>query len=100
MTITWKINSLDKQESDGLVVTAHWNCTVEKDGVTATVNGATGFAKGDSFKPYEQLTEADVIGWIEGSAQAEQTVEMLLSEIENKSKPAVVSGTPWATVEA
>ena len=95
MSTTWKINSLDRQD-DGLVITAHWTCTVEQDGVTASVNGATGFARGETFKPYEQLTEADVVAWIEASGQAEQTVEMLMSEIAGKKKP-VESGTPWAT---
>jgi hypothetical protein len=52
------------------VVQTNWTCTgTDEDGDSGVFNGATPFPLSsvdpDNFIPYEELTEADIIGWIE-----------------------------------
>ena len=55
---------------DNVVVQTTWTCTgTDEDGDSGTFNGATPFSLTTvdpaTFIPYEDLTEADVLGWIE-----------------------------------
>lgn len=73
LTYTWAITSL-KKTSDGnvenAVVQTYWTCTgTDEDGDSGVFNGATPFPLSDvnpeAFVPYEELTEADVIAWVQ-----------------------------------
>lgn len=73
LTYTWAITSLAKtNEADlqNVIVQTTWTCTgTDEDGDSGTFNGATPFplntVNPDDFIPYEDLTEADVIGWVQ-----------------------------------
>ena len=73
LTYAWAITSL-KKTTDGsisnVVVQTNWTCTgTDADGDSGTFNGATPFPLSDvdpdNFIPYEELTEADVLSWIQ-----------------------------------
>ena len=75
LTYTWAVTSLKKTSDpaagvDNVVVQTTWTCTgTDEDGDSGTFNGATPFPLSTvdpaTFIPYEDLTEADVIGWIQ-----------------------------------
>jgi hypothetical protein len=73
LTYTWAITSLKKTTDgtvDNFVVQSTWTCTgTDEDGDSGTFSGATPFPLDSldpaTFIPYEDLTEADVLGWIE-----------------------------------
>jgi hypothetical protein len=73
LTYTWAITSLKKTTDgslDNVVVQSTWTCTgTDEDGDSGTFNGATPFPLSSvdpaTFIPYEDLTEADVLGWIQ-----------------------------------
>jgi hypothetical protein len=75
LTYTWAITSLKKTtdvalDIDNVVVQTTWTCTgTDEDGYSGTFNGATPFPLSSvdpaTFIPYEDLTEADVLGWIQ-----------------------------------
>lgn len=73
LTYTWAITSLKKTTDgtlDNVVVQSTWTCTgTDEDGDSGTFNGATPFPLSTvdpaTFIPYEDLTEADVLGWIQ-----------------------------------
>jgi hypothetical protein len=73
LTYTWAITSLKKTTDgsvDNFVVQSTWTCTgTDEDGDSGVFNGATPFPLDSldpvTFIPYEDLTEADVLGWIE-----------------------------------
>lgn len=77
LTYTWKINSLSKQDNpsaglNNVVVQTFWECKgVDADGISGTFYGGTDFrlddADPDNFIPYEELTEAEVLGWVQAS---------------------------------
>ena len=60
----WKIEKLQVAE-DNLVTKVYWQVTATNDqnGLTAIASGIRSLTRGDSFTPYEQLTEQQVLDW-------------------------------------
>lgn len=95
MEITWTIDNLDRQASDGLVITAHWRVSAVDGEHSAGAYGSVGFTRGDSFVPFEALTEAQVIAWVKEQLDVEQIEAALAQIIAEQKLPTKVSGTPW-----
>lgn len=74
-TYTWKIKGLKKQDDpsiqlNDIIVQTYWECAgTDTDGNTGTFSGATPFDPDqidpDNFTTYENLTEDQVISWIQ-----------------------------------
>ena len=97
-TITWAIAQLDRNATDGGVTVAHWTVSAVDGDYTASAYGTAGFtpdATAPGFKPYDSLTEADVLAWVWGSVDKAETETALQSQIEAKKAPATLTGTPW-----
>ena len=85
----------------GYVVNALWQVTGVDGANTASIGGNTQFNSADqegAFVPYDQLTEATVIGWIPESAitSAQQCVQ---GQIDSMITPPVSpenTPLPWA----
>lgn len=96
MTITWKINQLDRRTSDGFVTTAHWSVAAEDEGFSASAYSTCGWSEGSPETPYESLTETDVLAWVWASGvDKEATEASLAAQIEAQKNPVSASGTPW-----
>jgi len=105
MTITWKIEQMDRQTSDGLVTTVHWRAnaseTVGEETYAATSYGSVGLTEGDTIVPFANLTEAVVIGWVKdqlGTETVTSTESGLTAQIAAQKAPVSASGLPaaWA----
>ena len=78
MVHTWELTGMKLQSGDGVtnaVVQTYWKCnghTEDLPDFVGTFSGATPFdiatIDPDNFTPYEDLTEAQVLGWIEAAA--------------------------------
>jgi len=97
MNITWSIDNLDRQTSDNLVVTAHWRVSAVDGEHSAGAYGSVGFTRGDSFTPFEALTEAQVIAWVKEQLDVEQIEAALAQIIAEQKQPSKVAGVPWAS---
>jgi hypothetical protein len=64
MTITWKINNLERQTSDGLVTVVHWGASAVDGDYSASIVNTQALERGDSFVNYDTLTEQTVLGWV------------------------------------
>jgi hypothetical protein len=95
MNITYKIDNLERQTSDGLVITAHWRVDAVDGEHTAGAYGSVGFTRGDDFIPFEELTETQVIDWVKAQLDVEQIESNLANQIEALKEPKSVSGLPW-----
>ena len=93
----WKIVSLDRNTADGFVNTAHWTCSDVDGDFSGSVYGSVGF-DGEVTVPYENLTEALVVGWVK-EALGEETVAAheaaVAAQIEAQKNPTTATGTPW-----
>lgn len=90
-----------QQPDPDYVVNAIWKVTGVDGQYTAEIDGNTVFSsqQGSAFIPYEQLTEATVIGWIpaEAIASAQACVQ---GQIDSMITPPVSpenTPLPWAT---
>jgi hypothetical protein len=100
LTYTWKITSLKKQddpsiELNDIIVQTYWECTgTDVDGNSGTFNGATPFEPDqvdpDNFTTYENLTEAQVIGWIQDVVNNNPTYKDFIDRNIQKQIDAII----------
>ena len=94
---TWKIASLDRNTADGFVTTAHWVVSDTDGEFSGSVYGSIGL-EGELVTPFEQLTEAQVVGWVK-AAMGEETVAAheaaVAAQIEEAKAPKTATGVPW-----
>jgi len=107
-TYTWTITSmlvmpvLDGQTD--VVVSANWNILGEDQGYTYNLAGWQSFTlqQGEGFTPYDQLTEAQVIGWVQsamgenGVTSMEASVQGSLNALINPPVVPVIEPLPWS----
>lgn len=98
-----KIASLDRELPSGCCTTAHWTVSKTDGTHTASAYGSIGLPHKDhddpDFIPYEDLTEAQVIAWVEDAMGEEQLAALeanLDGQLEAMANPTTASGTPWS----
>lgn len=95
MEITWSIEQLNRELSDGLVTTAHWRCTAADGDQSVSTYGSVGFERGDTFIAYDSLTEAQVMAWVKDKLDVESIETGLQSHIDAQKNPVTATGVPW-----
>ena len=99
MEIKWSIPNLERHTADGFVYTAHWICRATDGEFSASSYGTAGFQQdpeAESFTPYEDLTEEQVLGWVwAGGVDKDATEAALAAKIEAEKNPTTAAGTPW-----
>lgn len=98
---TWTIKELERNVADGGVTVVHYGCDVsdgtESIGAYGTIS-LTPDATADDFVPFENLTEEQVIGWVQ-DALGEETVAniqtQLDAKLDEKLNPVTAVGKPW-----
>ena len=101
-TFTWKIDNMKRNIADGGVVEAHWNCiaqeTVNDTFYSASVSGCSYFtpdASDSSFIAFNNLTEADVIGWVKADVNVSEIEGGLTASITAQKTPTTTTGLSW-----
>ena len=98
MTPTWTIANCEHDVATGGITVAHWRCTAEDGDFTASSYGTCGFtpdATDPAFKPYDEVTEAEVLAWVHASVDKDATEAALAAKIEADKNPTSAAGTPW-----
>ena len=96
MNFTWNVVQMDRLTSDGFVVTVHYNVSAVDGDYTASTYGTVGYTQEDkSYKPYADLTQAEVIGWVKDSLGQATVEESLAAQIDALKNPVSESGLPW-----
>jgi hypothetical protein len=96
---TWTIATCEHDIATGGITVAHWRCSAVDGDYTQSGYGTVGFtpdASAPGFKPYTDVTEADVLGWVWGEIDKGAMEEKLAAKIEAAKNPVSASGTPWA----
>jgi hypothetical protein len=97
MTYIWIISDLVAKIQDGelsnIIETVHWRYQATDGEHTADVYGSVGLEAPDaeSFKPFEEVTEADVIAWLESKLDVEAMQEGLSNQLDAIANPTHVS---------
>jgi hypothetical protein len=107
-TYTWSILQMSVLPVfDGqadVVVSAQWNILGQDQGYTYNLAGWQNFTlqQGEGFTPYDQLTEAQVIGWVQnemgesGVTSIEASVQGSLNALINPPVQPVIEPLPWS----
>ena len=97
-TFTWTIPTVERNLSDGGVTIAHWRCTAVDGDYSASSYGTTSHtpdADAADFIAYDDLTEADVLGWVQTIVGQSDTEAALAAQIEADKNPTTGAGVPW-----
>ena len=84
-----------------VVFVVHWRVNASDGSYTATSYGTVGvtYVAGAPYTPYADLTQAQVVGWVQAALGAEQVASIeigLANNIKNQVNPPVVSPElPW-----
>ena len=100
---TWTIATLERStDSDQGVIVAHWRVTetetVGEDTYSASSYGTCGFTpdpSAEGYIAYDDLTEADVIDWVQGELDVEAIEAGLTANINEQKNPTTADGVPW-----
>ena len=98
MTTTWTIATCEHEVATGGITIAHWRVSAVDGDYTASSYGTCGFtpdATDPDFKPYDEVTEAEVLAWVQASVDRDATEAALAAKIEADKNPTSASGTPW-----
>ena len=103
MAVTWKINTLDRDLTQGsnenIITTIHWTASdVDADGNTGSSYGSVGVTLVGTPTAYADVTEADAIGWAKDALGEEQVTAIeasIASQIDAKVNPTTASGLPF-----
>lgn len=102
---TWSILDMTHMDADGGVINAKWQCVAKNDTgpEMAKWAGESNFtydASAPGFTPYADLTEAQVIGWVQDQLGAEEVaaieadrVAKVDAQIQMNNEES--NGLPW-----
>jgi hypothetical protein len=99
--ITWTIQNMTRDLSNGFVINVAWACTASQDSASAFYGGTTTYVNNPDepgFIPYDQLTEEIVLGWVH-DALGDQKAEIeagLTAKVEKQLNPTTANGLPWS----
>ena len=96
-TYNWSVVQMDRLTSDGFVVTVHYNVSATDGDYSASTYGTVGYTEqpDESYTPYDELTEAQVVGWVQESLGKDTVEESLAGQIEAQQNPVQATGVPW-----
>ena len=110
LTYTWKIKSLKKQDDpsvdlNDIIVQTYWECTgTDSAGNSGTFHGATPFEPDkvdpNNFTAYENLTEAQVLGWIQDQVNSNPNYKDHIDQQIQKQIDAIVKPMTEVTGES
>ena len=94
----WTISQMDRLTSDGFVVVVHYNVSAVDGDYQASTYGTTSYTQtpGETYIPYDELTQAAVVGWVQDALGKETVEASLQGQIDALKNPVQESGLPWA----
>ena len=94
--INWTISTMEREVSNGFVITAHWQATATDGDYTASTYSTCSWADGTPTIPYSDLTQETVLGWVWANGVDKQATEdALAANIALQKNPVTATGTPW-----
>jgi len=96
-TYKWVISSLEAKIQEGelsnVIESVHYRYQAESGEDIVDVYGSVGLEapEADAFIAYEDLTQADVEGWLEANLDVESLKAVLDAQLEAKANPTHIS---------
>jgi hypothetical protein len=99
ITYDWTIAQCEHEVATGGITVAHWRVSAVDGDYSASAYGSCGFnpdPAAPGFVPYADVTEAEVLGWVWGSVDKDETEANLAAQIDAQKNPTSEAGLPWA----
>tara|TARA_R100000742_G_C4181910_1_gene16756 strand:- start:164 stop:484 length:321 start_codon:yes stop_codon:yes gene_type:complete len=103
-TYTWNVVQCDRILATGMINTLHYTINASDADGTYTVGayGPIGLEPADpeTMIPYDAVTEADTITWLQAALGEEKVTEILQvldNQLAEKKTPTTGTGVPWST---
>ncbi len=96
---TWTIGQCEHEVATGGITVAHYRRNAVDGDYSASAYGSCGFnpdPAAPGFVPYADVTEAEVLGWVWGSVDKDETEANLAAQIDAQKNPTSEAGLPWA----
>ena len=95
--INWTISTMEREVSNGFVITAHWQATATDGDYTASIYSTCSWADGTPTIAYADLTQETVLGWVWANGVDKQATEAALAaNIALQKNPVTAQGLPWS----
>ena len=99
ITYKWDVVNTDYKTSNKFITTVHYVVLAVDGEFTASTYGTVGYIESNEpMKPFADLTQAEVIGWVQGSLGKDIVEASLDTQIEALKNPVQATGLPWVTV--
>jgi hypothetical protein len=97
MEYNWQILDMNRLTNDGFVVAVYYSVTATDGEYRAFTESKVGYSQqpGETYIPYDELTEEIVLGWVQDSVGKASVEEKLAFQIETQKNPVTASGVPW-----
>ena len=98
VTYTWSVANTERNLSDGGITVIHWRCTGVDGDYTASSYGTTSHtydADAADFVAYDNVTEAQAIGWAQAALDQSAIEQAIADKINAEQNPTTGAGVPW-----
>ena len=101
ITTTWSVSDMTHKDSDGGVSIVYWSLIAQSDGTpsySAQEGGklrCTADPSASDYIAYADLTEANVLGWVQAVVGKSDTETKLQAMVDEKKTPTTATGVPW-----
>jgi len=94
----WQVVEMNRLTSDNFVVTVHYNVSATEGEYTASTYGTVSFTEqpDETYTPYADLTQAQVVGWVQDALNKDTVEASLAGQIEALKHPTQATGLPWS----
>jgi len=97
-TFNWQVVQTNYNTVDKFITTVHYTVNAVDGDYTASTYGTVGYTQETKeYIPYDSLTEAEVIGWVQNSLDKDTVEASLTAQIDAQKNPVQKTGLPWAT---
>jgi len=97
MNFTWNVVQTNYNTIDKFITTVHYTVSATDGVYNASTYGTVSYTQEEKeYKPYADLTQNQVIGWVQESLGQDTVEASLTAQIEAQKNPVQLSGLPWA----
>jgi hypothetical protein len=102
MALSYKIDKMVRNTSDDGVIRVRAIASMTDGDITVSDMVHASFTpdpSADSFVAFDNLTEADVIGWVQSQIDEDDVTASLQAKLDSVNTPVTAIGMPWVSEE-
>jgi len=95
---TWNVVQMNRNTVDNFVTTCHYTVSATDGEYNASTYGTVSYTQEEkAYKPYAELTQSEVVGWVQESLGKDTVEASLTAQIEALKNPVQEAGLPWVS---